>query len=29
LDNNEPMYKFDIELSPGDFTPSALRRDGN
>lgn len=25
LDNNEPMYDFDAKLSPGDFTPQALR----
>lgn len=29
LDNNEPMYDFDVELHPRDFTPSALRREGN
>lgn len=29
LDNNEPMYDFDAQLQPRDFTPSALRRDGN
>lgn len=29
LDNNEPMYDFNIELQPRDFTPSALRREGN
>lgn len=29
LDNNEPMYDFTVELHPRDFTPSALRRDGN
>ena len=29
LDNNEPMYDFDADLSPRDFTPGALRRAGN
>lgn len=29
LDNNEPMYDFGAELSPRDFTPQALRREGN
>ncbi|MGH8435750.1 MAG: DUF1329 domain-containing protein [Pseudomonas sp.] len=29
LDNNEPMYDFHAPLSPGDFTPQALRREGN
>lgn len=29
LDNNEPMYDFSAPLSPGDFTPQALRREGN
>ncbi|NQD91113.1 DUF1329 domain-containing protein [Pseudomonas sp. CrR25] len=29
LDNNEPMYDFHAPLSPGDFTPQALRRGGN
>ncbi|MEX6501931.1 DUF1329 domain-containing protein [Pseudomonas zhanjiangensis] len=29
LDNNEPMYDFNAELSPRDFTPGALRRGGN
>ncbi|PTU74318.1 DUF1329 domain-containing protein [Pseudomonas mangrovi] len=29
LDNNEPMYDYDIKLSPRDFSPQALRRDGN
>ncbi len=29
LDNNEAMYDFSVELRPGDFTPSALRRQGN
>lgn len=29
LDNNEPMYNYDIKLSPRDFSPQALRRDGN
>lgn len=29
LDNNEPMYDFDAQLSPRDFTPQALRRAGN
>ncbi|WP_111979486.1 DUF1329 domain-containing protein [Algibacillus agarilyticus] len=28
LDNNEPMYDFSVELSPKDFTTSALRRAG-
>lgn len=26
LDNNEPMYDFNIKLTPRDFSPSALRR---
>ena len=26
LDNNEPMYNFDVRLSPRDFSPQALRR---
>lgn len=29
LDNNEPMYDFNAPLSPSDFTPQALRREGN
>jgi hypothetical protein len=29
LDNNEPMYNFNAKLSPRDFTPQALRREGN
>ena len=29
LDNNEPMYDFDVRLSPRDFSPAALRRGGN
>lgn len=29
LDNNEPMYNFKVQLSPRDFTPQALRREGN
>ena len=29
LDNNEPMYDFNARLSPRDFSPQALRRDGN
>lgn len=29
LDNNEPMYNFNANLTPGDFTPQALRRSGN
>ncbi|MFI8745955.1 DUF1329 domain-containing protein [Pseudomonas sp. NPDC077186] len=29
LDNNEKMYDFDAKLSPRDFTPQALRREGN
>ena len=29
LDNNEPMYDFNARLSPRDFTPQALRREGN
>ncbi|WP_372865948.1 DUF1329 domain-containing protein [Pseudomonas sp.] len=29
LDNNEPMYDFNARLDPRDFTPQALRRDGN
>ncbi|WP_235978862.1 DUF1329 domain-containing protein [Zestomonas carbonaria] len=29
LDNNEPMYNFQATLSPRDFTPQALRREGN
>jgi hypothetical protein len=28
LDNEAPMYDFDIERSRRDFTPAALRRDG-
>lgn len=27
LDNNEPMYQFDVKLQPRDFSPQALRRD--
>lgn len=27
LDNNEPMYDFNVSLSPRDFTPQALRRE--
>lgn len=26
LDNNEPVYDFGVHLSPGDFTPQALRQ---
>ncbi|KIL04148.1 hypothetical protein QX25_14500 [Stutzerimonas stutzeri] len=26
LDNNEPMYDFDVRLTPRDFSPQALRR---
>lgn len=29
LDNNEPMYDFDVRLSPRDFSPAALRMGGN
>ncbi|MGX5221273.1 DUF1329 domain-containing protein [Pseudomonas segetis] len=29
LDNNEPMYNFNVGLTPRDFTPQALRRSGN
>lgn len=29
LDNNEPMYDFSVELQPINFTPGALRREGN
>jgi hypothetical protein len=29
LDNNEPMYDFNARLTPRDFTPQALRREGN
>lgn len=29
MDNNEPMYNFNATLSPRDFTPQALRREGN
>lgn len=29
LDNNEPMYDFEPKITPRDFTPQALRRDGN
>jgi hypothetical protein len=29
LDNNERMYNFNANLSPRDFTPQALRREGN
>jgi hypothetical protein len=29
LDNNEQMYDFNAKLAPGDFTPQALRREGN
>ncbi|WP_339488763.1 DUF1329 domain-containing protein [Pseudomonas sp. EL_65y_Pfl2_R95] len=29
LDNNEPMYNFNADLTPRDFTPQALRRSGN
>jgi hypothetical protein len=29
LDNNEPMYDFNVNLSPRDFTPQALRRESN
>ncbi|GIZ12577.1 DUF1329 domain-containing protein [Pseudomonas sp. NCCP-436] len=28
LDNNEPIYDFNANLSPRDFTPQALRREG-
>lgn len=28
LDNNEPMYNFNVKLHERDFTPQALRRDG-
>ncbi|WP_339649022.1 DUF1329 domain-containing protein [Halopseudomonas pelagia] len=29
LDNNEPMYNFKANLNPRDFSPQALRREGN
>ncbi|MCF7200978.1 DUF1329 domain-containing protein [Pseudomonas oligotrophica] len=29
LDNNEPMYDFDVRLTPRDFSPQALRRGAN
>ncbi|MCY1530576.1 hypothetical protein D9M68_657680 [compost metagenome] len=29
LDNNEPMYNFNAPLTPRDFSPQALRREGN
>ena len=29
LDNNEPMYDFDVKLGPRDFSSAALRRGGN
>ncbi|WP_339906366.1 DUF1329 domain-containing protein [Pseudomonas guineae] len=29
MDNNEPMYNFNAKLTPRDFTPQALRREGN
>jgi len=29
LDNNEPMYDFTAQMSPRDFSPQALRREGN
>lgn len=29
LDNNESMYDFNVTLNPRDFTPQALRREGN
>ncbi|MET1080406.1 MAG: DUF1329 domain-containing protein [Pseudomonas sp.] len=29
LDNNEPPYNFNVQLSPTDFTAQALRREGN
>jgi len=29
LDNNEPMYDFNVQLRPADFTAQALRREGN
>ncbi|MGC3406190.1 hypothetical protein ACPTE9_30185, partial [Pseudomonas aeruginosa] len=29
LDNNEPMYDFGLQVGPRDFTPEALRREGN
>lgn len=29
LDNNEPIYDFNAPLGPRDFTPQALRREGN
>ncbi len=28
LDNNEPMYDFNVRLSKGDFTAASLRREG-
>lgn len=29
LDNNEPMYDFEADISPRDFSAQALRRSGN
>ena len=29
LDNNEPMYDFNVDIGPRDFSPQALRRDSN
>lgn len=29
MDNNEPAYDFNVKLGAADFTPQALRRDGN
>ncbi|GAA6129770.1 DUF1329 domain-containing protein [Halopseudomonas sabulinigri] len=29
LDNNEPMYDFNANINPRDFSPQALRREGN
>ncbi|MFT6466119.1 DUF1329 domain-containing protein [Halopseudomonas sp.] len=29
LDNNEPMYNFNATLTPRDYSPQALRREGN
>ena len=28
LDNNEPMYDFNVQLKKSDFTAAALRREG-
>lgn len=29
LDNNEPMYDFNVQMGPRDFSPAALRRGAN